>query len=58
MLFFAAGHLPSTAIEWIDIAVSTIAFTGLFLFTKRLTASIVAHSTWNTTAILLIHYLY
>ncbi|HZG71423.1 MAG TPA: type II CAAX endopeptidase family protein [Chondromyces sp.] len=58
ILFFAAGHLPSNSIEWIDILISTITFTLLFLLTKRLTASIVAHGVWNMTAIILVNYLY
>jgi len=58
ILFFAAGHLPTNSIESLDILISTIAFTVLFLTTKRLTASIVAHGTWNMTAILVINYLY
>lgn len=58
ILFFAAGHFPSNFIEWVDILISTISFTILFLTTKRLTASIVAHGTWNMTAILWINFMY
>ena len=58
ILLFAAGHLPTNAVEWFDILVPTIAYTILFLFTKRLTASIVAHGIYNMSAILLTYYLF
>ncbi len=58
VLFFAAGHLPANAVEWFDILAPTIAYTILFLITKRLTASIVAHGIYNMAAILLTYYLY
>jgi hypothetical protein len=38
--------------------VPTIIYTVLFLFTKRLTAPIVAHGIYNMSAILLTYYLY
>ncbi|SMO79368.1 CPBP family intramembrane glutamic endopeptidase [Fodinibius sediminis] len=56
--FFAIGHLPADALGWFDILVPTIAYTALFLYTKRLTASIIAHGIYNMTAILLTYYLY
>ncbi|MFD2533329.1 CPBP family intramembrane glutamic endopeptidase [Gracilimonas halophila] len=56
--FFAVGHLPSDALGWFDILVPTIAYTLLFLYTKRLTASIIAHGIYNMTAILLTYHLY
>lgn len=58
ILLFAAGHLPTNAVEWFDILVPTITYTVLFLFTKRLTAPIVAHGIYNMSAILLTYYLY
>ena len=58
VLFFALGHLPNSAVMWMDIMVPTIAYTLLFLFTKRLTASIFAHSIYNASAILLTYYVY
>jgi membrane protease YdiL (CAAX protease family) len=58
ILLFAVGHLPTNAVEWFDILVPTIAYTVLFVFTKRLTASIVAHGIYNMSAILLTYYLY
>jgi membrane protease YdiL (CAAX protease family) len=58
ILLFTAGHLPTNAVEWFDILVPTIAYTILFLFTKRLTASIVAHGIYNMSAVLLTYYLY
>jgi membrane protease YdiL (CAAX protease family) len=56
--FFAAGHLPADALGWFDILVPTIAYTLLFLYTKRLTASIIAHGIYNMTAILLTYHIY
>ncbi|MEK6478803.1 type II CAAX endopeptidase family protein [Catalinimonas sp. 4WD22] len=58
ILFFAAGHLPSNTIEWFDILPPTLAYTLLFIYTRRLTASIVAHAVYNATAILSVYYLY
>ena len=58
ILFFALGHMPTDALGWFDILVPTVAYTMLFLLTKRLTASIVAHGIYNMMAILLTYYLY
>ena len=58
ILFFAIGHLPTDALGWFDILVPTTAYTILFLYTKRLTASVVAHGIYNLTAILLTYYIY
>lgn len=58
IIFFSIGHLPSNALDWFDILVPTIAYTALFLYTKRLSASIVAHGIYNMTAILLTYYMY
>lgn len=58
VLFFAAGHLPSNQIEWIDILVPTAGYTLLFVFTKRLAPSVIAHGMYNASAILLTCYLY
>ncbi|GAA5522187.1 CPBP family intramembrane metalloprotease [Aliifodinibius salicampi] len=58
IVFFAIGHLPTDAISWFDILVPTIAYTVLFLYTKRLTASIIAHGIYNMTGILLTYYMY
>ena len=58
ILLFTVGHLPTDAVEWFDILVPTIAYTVVFVFTKRLTASIVAHGIYNMSAILLTYYLY
>ncbi|MEI5906944.1 type II CAAX endopeptidase family protein [Bacillus spongiae] len=55
---FSAGHLPGNTIEWIGILIPSILYTGLFLCTKRLTASIVTHSLWNTVATLYIFWMY
>lgn len=58
ILFFAVGHLPTDAVSWLDILVPTLAYTVLFIHTKRLTAPMVAHATYNTMAILLTYQLY
>ncbi|WP_179344863.1 CPBP family intramembrane glutamic endopeptidase [Winogradskyella ursingii] len=58
ILLFSMGHLPTNGLEWFDILVPTIMYTLLFLKTKRLTASIVAHGFYNMAAILLTYYLY
>lgn len=50
VLFFAAGHLPDSMIAWIDILVPSFAYTVLFIHTRRLTAPMIAHATWNTLA--------
>ncbi len=58
MLFFAAGHLPSGWIQWVDILIPSAAYVGLFLHTRRLTAPIVAHAAWNTLAVIGIQAMY
>lgn len=55
ILFFVVGHLPSNAVEWFDIIVPTLAYTLLFIYTRRLTASMVAHAIYNATAILAVY---
>lgn len=58
ILFFSAGHLPTNVIEWIEILYHTIFYTILYVYTKRLTASIVAHGLWNTLAVIFAMLLY
>lgn len=58
VLFFALGHLPNSSLMWFDILVPTIAYTLLFLFTRRLTAPIIAHAIYNLLAILATYSLY
>ncbi|OEH91107.1 CPBP family intramembrane glutamic endopeptidase [Bacillus solimangrovi] len=58
ILFFAAAHLPQDLVQWIDILVPTTAYTILYLYTNRLTASIVAHGLWNILAVILIISIY
>lgn len=58
IIFFSAGHLPTSALLWYDILVASIIYTCLFLYTGRLTASIVAHGAWNAIAILIINCYY
>ncbi|SFS42140.1 CPBP family intramembrane glutamic endopeptidase [Marininema halotolerans] len=54
IIFFSAGHLPSNLVEWIDLLIPSTAYALLYLYTKRLTASMVAHGLWNTLAVTLI----
>ena len=58
IIIFSFGHIPTDSLEWFDILIPTIGYTLLFLSTKRLTASIVAHGIYNMAAILLTYYLY
>jgi len=58
ILIFSLGHMPSTALDWFDILVPTIIYTLLFITTKRLTASIAAHSIYNMTAVILTYNIY
>lgn len=58
IVIFAVGHMPVSALDWFDILVPTLMYTLLFIATKRLTASIVAHGVYNMSAILLTYYLY
>jgi len=52
VIFFALVHLPDSTLDWFDILVPSIAYTLLFVFTKRLTASIIAHGIYNMTVII------
>ncbi|MGP4078189.1 lysostaphin resistance A-like protein [Halobacillus sp. K22] len=58
ILFFAAGHLPGDLVEWIDLLVPSTAYTVLYLYTKRLTASMVAHGLWNTLVVIIVTIIY
>lgn len=58
IIFFAAGHLPTNLVEWIDLLIPSVAYTILFVYTGRLAASIVAHSLWNTLAVILVFIIY
>ena len=58
IIIFSFGHMPTNSLEWFDILVPTIIYTLLFISTKRLTASIVAHGFYNMSAILLTYYIY
>ena len=55
---FTIGHMPTSLLYWFDILVPTITYTLLFIYTKRLTASIVAHGLYNLLAIILTYFLY
>ena len=58
IVIFSLGHMPTSGLEWFDILVPTIMYTLLFIQTKRLTASIVAHGVYNMSAIILTYMLY
>lgn len=58
IMLFALGHMPSSALDWFDILVPTIIYTLLFISTKRLTASIIAHGIYNMSAIILTYFIY
>ena len=58
ILFFAAGHLPADLVEWVDLLVPSTAYTILYLYTKRLTASMIAHGLWNTIVVIVVTILY
>ena len=58
IIIFSLGHMPNDSLAWFDILVPTIMYTLLFLKTKRLTASIVAHGIYNMSTILLVYYIY
>ena len=52
VLFFAGGHLPDSPLMWLDIMVPTLAYTALFVTTKKVTASICAHALYNLLAVI------
>lgn len=58
IVIFSLGHLPTSSLDWFDILVPTVAYTLLFIYTGRLTSSIVAHGIYNMTAILATYFLY
>ncbi len=58
IVLFSLGHMPSSTLDWFDILVPTVMYTLLFITTKRLTASIVAHGVYKMTAIILTYQLY
>ncbi|MCY9784230.1 CPBP family intramembrane metalloprotease [Nocardiopsis sp. EMB25] len=52
VLLFAALHLPTSAPDVAAIVLASLVYTALFLLTRRLTATVVAHSLWNATTLL------
>ena len=57
-VFFVMGHLPDGWLDWMDLMIPSAAYVGLFLYTRRLIAPMVAHAAWNTAAVVGIHLLY
>ncbi|WP_116245804.1 type II CAAX endopeptidase family protein [Nocardiopsis sp. FIRDI 009] len=58
VLLFAALHLPASAPDAVAIVLAGVVYTALFLLTRRLTATVVAHALWNTAAVLTVVALY
>lgn len=58
IVIFAVGHMPSTTLDWFDILIPTVMYTLLFVTTKHLTASIIAHGIYNMSAIILTYFIY
>lgn len=58
IVLFSLGHMPVSALDWFDILIPTVMYTLLFITTKRLTASILAHGIYNMAAIILTYYMY
>tara|TARA_Y100001978_G_C23618861_1_gene397409 strand:- start:230 stop:955 length:726 start_codon:yes stop_codon:yes gene_type:complete len=58
VLIFALGHMPASALDWLDILIPTTIYTLLYIKTQRLTASILAHASYNSLAIILTYYIY
>lgn len=58
IVLFALGHMPSSTLDWFDIMIPTIMYTLLFVTSRRLTASIVAHGIYNMLAIIFTYFIY
>lgn len=58
IVLFSLGHMPVSALDWFDILIPTLVYTLLFTTTTKLTASIVAHGSYNMLAIILTYYIY
>ncbi|GAB3160221.1 hypothetical protein GCM10027059_07790 [Myceligenerans halotolerans] len=51
VVLFGVLHLPGNIPDVLSITVAGLVYTGLFLATRRLTASMLAHALWNVSAI-------
>ncbi|GAB2513832.1 CPBP family intramembrane glutamic endopeptidase [Nocardiopsis aegyptia] len=51
ILLFSVLHLPTTGPDIAAIVLASVVYTGLFLLTRRLTATVVAHSLWNASVV-------
>ncbi|WP_236743404.1 MULTISPECIES: CPBP family intramembrane glutamic endopeptidase [Nocardiopsis] len=58
VLLFAGLHLPSSGPDVVAIVLAGLVYTALFLATRRLTATVVAHSLWNISALVAVLALY
>ncbi|GAB3164226.1 hypothetical protein GCM10027059_19960 [Myceligenerans halotolerans] len=51
VVLFGLLHLPTNLLDVLAITIAGLVYTGLFLVTRRLTASMLAHALWNAAAI-------
>ncbi|WP_159944084.1 MULTISPECIES: CPBP family intramembrane glutamic endopeptidase [unclassified Nocardiopsis] len=58
VVLFAVLHLPASPPDAAAILLAGLVYTGLFLATGRLTATVVAHALWNTAAVVAVLALY
>ncbi|WP_197285861.1 CPBP family intramembrane glutamic endopeptidase [Nocardiopsis sp. NRRL B-16309] len=58
VLLFSVLHLPTSGPDIAAIVLASVVYTGLFLLTRRLTATVVAHSLWNVSALVTVLALY
>ncbi|MFV2195724.1 CPBP family intramembrane glutamic endopeptidase [Nocardiopsis sp. LOL_012] len=58
VVLFAALHLPTSGPDVVAIVLAGLVYTGLFLLTRRLAATVVAHSLWNAAAVVTVLALY
>ncbi|MGW5876354.1 CPBP family intramembrane glutamic endopeptidase [Nocardiopsis terrae] len=58
VLLFAVLHLPTSVPDVAAIMVAGLVYTALFLATRRMTATVVAHSLWNTAAVVAVLVIY
>ncbi|MFE3461418.1 CPBP family intramembrane glutamic endopeptidase [Nocardiopsis aegyptia] len=58
VLLFSVLHLPTSGPDIAAIVLAGVVYTGLFLLTRRLAATVVAHALWNTAALVTVSALY
>ena len=55
---FALLHFPPTLMDWLSFLVGGAIYTGLFIYTRRVTTPILAHVLWNIAALIAVLVLY